>query len=107
MSRPSFRPRAAPSCVLAVTLTTCAALSTAPATPSAATITATAANTATATAAPTPTPRPSFATVTSPAAVVWQATDEPGGPPVAGVTVWLKGTWSDGYETIAAIFAPP
>jgi dienelactone hydrolase len=45
--------------------------------------------------------------VTSPAGVVWQATDEPAGPPVAGVTVWLRGTWPDNYTTIAAVFAPP
>jgi dienelactone hydrolase len=38
---------------------------------------------------------------------VWEATDEPGGPPVAGVTVWLKGTWPDRYTTTAAVFAPP
>ena len=90
---------------MTVSLTTCSIASTAPATPSATAIAATP-SAATPSAAPTHTPRPSFATVTSPAGVVWDATDEPGGPPVDGVTVWLRGKWPDGYATIAAIFAP-
>jgi dienelactone hydrolase len=96
--------RRAFSSLLAVILAACTAASTASATPSVAPTT----SSPSPSPAPTRTPRPSFASVTSAAGIVWTVTDEPVGPPITeDVTVWLKGRWPDGYETIAAIFSPP
>jgi len=96
--------RVALSLVASAVIASCSAQNVLPA-PSA-TVTSTAAVAAAASPTPARTPRATFPGVTTSAGVVWEATDEPPGPPVEGVKWWAKGTWPDGNTTIAAVYSP-